>query len=286
MPPQGGAIPLTMLPPMPTCPNPVIELRPEQLGRAIAATGTHDFIRRLSEFLIELVPIDAVTVDVLRTPAGEAAADALPVWLGSAGNAPQDHLDAVIAKYYSVYYRRDPINDAAPCGAGIHVVQRSAGSIRDEEFRRNVFDVADIHDESVLSRQHNGVRFSVSLTRSRRLPPFSIAELARVRRIGELIFPLLDMHLRTAPTALAAASAPCASLVMTLGLRLAREHVRLSRRELETCQMLISGRTIVDVAQAFELSPTTVKCYLERVYAKLGIRSVRELRAWACKDAG
>jgi DNA-binding NarL/FixJ family response regulator len=47
----------------------------------------------------------------------------------------------------------------------------------------------------------------------------------------------------------------------------------------ETVRMIRSGMTAVQVAEQFAISPSTVNVMLTRVYSRIGVRSVVELRA-------
>lgn len=50
-------------------------------------------------------------------------------------------------------------------------------------------------------------------------------------------------------------------------------------RMAETVRMIRSGMTAVQVAEQFAISPSTVNVMLARVYRRIGVRSVVELRA-------
>lgn len=50
-------------------------------------------------------------------------------------------------------------------------------------------------------------------------------------------------------------------------------------RMAETVRMIRSGMTAVQVAEQFAISPSTVNVMLTRVYSRIGVRSVAELRA-------
>jgi len=59
---------------------------------------------------------------------------------------------------------------------------------------------------------------------------------------------------------------------------LSREH-RLSRRELEVCRELVTGRSNRDIASHLFIEPKTVKNHINSVFAKLGVTSRAEALA-------
>lgn len=50
-------------------------------------------------------------------------------------------------------------------------------------------------------------------------------------------------------------------------------------RMAETVRMIRAGMTAVQVAEQFAISPSTVNVMLARVYRRIGVKSVAELRA-------
>ena len=60
-------------------------------------------------------------------------------------------------------------------------------------------------------------------------------------------------------------------------------HERLSTRELQTLQMIASGKRLSDIAEALTLSPKTVSVYRARVLEKLGMNNNAELTVYAIR---
>lgn len=61
-------------------------------------------------------------------------------------------------------------------------------------------------------------------------------------------------------------------------------HERLSSRELQTLQMIASGKRLSDIAEALTLSPKTVSVYRARVLEKLGLKNNAELTVYAIRQ--
>ena len=61
-------------------------------------------------------------------------------------------------------------------------------------------------------------------------------------------------------------------------------HERLSDRELQTLQLIASGKRLSDIAEELLLSPKTVSVYRARVLEKLGLANNAELTVYAIKN--
>ena len=60
-------------------------------------------------------------------------------------------------------------------------------------------------------------------------------------------------------------------------------HEKLSDRELQTLQLIASGKRLSDIAEALTLSPKTVSVYRARVLEKLGMNNNAELTVYAIR---
>ena len=61
-------------------------------------------------------------------------------------------------------------------------------------------------------------------------------------------------------------------------------HQKLSDRELQTMQMIASGKRLADIAEALRLSPKTVSVYRARVLEKLQLANNAELMVYAIRN--
>jgi two-component system, NarL family, invasion response regulator UvrY len=61
-------------------------------------------------------------------------------------------------------------------------------------------------------------------------------------------------------------------------------HDKLSDRELQTLQMIASGKRLSDIAGELNLSPKTVSVYRARVLEKLGLQNNSELTVYAIRN--
>ncbi|WP_258401930.1 helix-turn-helix transcriptional regulator, partial [Burkholderia multivorans] len=62
--------------------------------------------------------------------------------------------------------------------------------------------------------------------------------------------------------------------------RIAADGVKLSKREYETCKHLLSGKTVPETAEILGVRVASAESYVKRAFAKLGVRTKRELVAW------
>jgi DNA-binding CsgD family transcriptional regulator len=56
--------------------------------------------------------------------------------------------------------------------------------------------------------------------------------------------------------------------------------VKLSKREYEICAHLITGKTVPEAAEILGVRTATAESYVKRAFAKLGVRTKRELIGW------
>lgn len=110
---------------------------------------------------------------------------------------------------------------------------------------------------------------------------FTTKELFYFRQMAEMLFPLFELHART--SAIRRTATVPFSLTPNAGFdeRLSTHNVQLSRREYEICKLLLSGRTIPDAASQRDVRLSTAESYVKRAFAKLSVRTKRELFEWA-----
>lgn len=260
--------------------QPDFSLSFKTLGNVIEAVGTPDFVPRLTLLVNEVVPVNVVHIERSRVD------NSMPIgfrceWIGS-GGVGMDHCEIadVMTLYYDRFYESDPLFAGIRGKIGTMLVVRDIGALPPNEFRQRLFDEARIAHECVLARGTRHAQDSIALERGLREPAFSLAEMSRFRGISEFLFPLLELHASTSAARRIAHAAPFMHPLAQFDARIASDAVRLSRREYETCAHLISGKTIPETAQILDVRTGTAESYVKRAFAKLGVRTKRELIAW------
>ncbi|WP_169708674.1 helix-turn-helix transcriptional regulator [Trinickia terrae] len=261
----------------PSLPLRFVDTFSSALGPVVETVGTPRFLRALNAFVTGFADCDALHLQRTQDDAG-APEGCRVEWIGSYSQHAEEDLQAVMALYFRRFAMRDAIVRHAPPERGIELVQRSAAAVSDEECRRLIFDVAAIHDECVVVRDIGEVRYSISLCRSKRLPPFSVTELSLLKALGEVLLPVVYLHaLRVVDAAAQAEAGPSADLFSATA---ARRGVHLSERETDICSAMVKGQTMASIAAAMRIKESTVKTYTKRAFAKLGIASRRDLLSW------
>jgi DNA-binding CsgD family transcriptional regulator len=133
----------------------------------------------------------------------------------------------------------------------------------------------------VLTKGSRHVQYSLSLVRRDDQSQFSLAELNHLRHLGDFLFPLLELHVSTAAVKRTANAMPETNPLVLFDARIARDGVHLSKREYESCRHLIAGRTVPETAALLGVRQTSTESYVQRAFAKLGVRTKRELALWA-----
>lgn len=259
--------------------NFLIGIRPSTLGAAIETVGTSEFVSAVAAFVNESIAADAVHLERWRADP-RCVSGYLVEWLGSGGVQYADMCQRM-DMYYQHYCHMDPLFQPVRGKAGTLLVQRNVSGITDSEFRQKIFDEAEITDECVLVHGSANVQYAFALARTKRQSAFTTSELFYFRQMAELLFPLFELHARTAAARRTTAVPPGSTPHAGFDERLSTQNVQLSRREYEICKLLLNGRTIPDAASHLDVKLSTAECYVKRAFGKLGIRTKRELFDWA-----
>ncbi|WP_179400721.1 helix-turn-helix transcriptional regulator [Burkholderia guangdongensis] len=244
----------------------------DALSVVAEAIGSPQFIQSVYDSVVRLVDFDAVHIDYARTsPTGQRNIG----WLGSYGR-DRELVGRAMRHYYRSYASQDGTYDGISDEEDVQLVQVSAARVT-SELRNLFFDVADIHDECLVTRVTNGARYSISMARSQRLPAFSLRELSILKQVAAVVLPMSAAHDRLLGAIALDDDETRSSDCNDLARWLPALHDKLTPREAYVCSSFIRGMTTRAIAQSMELKPTTVETYAKRAFAKLGIESRRQL---------
>jgi DNA-binding CsgD family transcriptional regulator len=179
----------------------------------------------------------------------------------------------VTVRYLDHFHRRDAnrrfLADARLVGRTV-VMNRTTPADVDRAYREECYEEARINDRlSFLTRTREGL---VALN---------------FYRIGSPAFSERDIETLHATAPLfAVAGARHIELLLQTGSdpstwrqRLKVTCPALTHRELDVAAHLLAGRTLRDAANALGVAHSTVVTYRERAYARLGVATLKELRA-------
>ena len=250
------------------------------LGEIVESVGTPDFVPGMARLLNRLVPLDVLHIERSR------ADPALPIgyqceWIGSSGVSVQaSEIAAVMGLYYDRFFQVDPLFAGLRGKSGTLLALRDIAAMPQNEFRQRLFDDVHIAHECVLAHGTRYSQLSLALERVDRRSPFSLDELSRLRRSGDFLFPLLQLHSTLTAARHTTHPAGVAHPLALFDGQLSAHAVALSRREYETCRQLLSGRTIPETAEIIGVRPSSIESYVKRAFIKLGVHTRRELFAW------
>ncbi|HKT99545.1 MAG TPA: LuxR C-terminal-related transcriptional regulator [Paraburkholderia sp.] len=250
------------------------------LGNVIEAVGTPDFVRRLTLLLNEIIPLNVVHLE--RSRADSSMPNGFRCeWIGSSGvGMDTGAISEVMTLYYDRFYESDPLFAGIRGKIGTLLVVRDIGAIPPGEFRQRLFDEALIAHECVLARGTSHAQHSIALERALHEPPFTLAEMNLFRNVSDFLFPLLELHASTSAAKRVAHPTSYLHPLAQFDARIAADAVHLSRREYEICAHLITGKTVPEAAEIVGVRAATAETYVKRAFAKLGVRTKRELVAW------
>jgi LuxR family transcriptional regulator, activator of tox operons len=251
------------------------------LGEVIESVGLPQFVRRLTLFLHELIPLESVHVERTRFD-GASPLGYRCEWIGSGTiDERQDILDDTMTLYYDRFQAVDPLFAGIRSTTGTHLVVRDMSKLPAGEFRELIFEPSHIAQECVLTKSTRHTQYSLAIVRRDDQPQFALAELNHFRHLGDFLFPLLELHVSTAAVKRTANAVAETDPLVLFDARIASENVRLSKREYESCRHLIAGRTVPETAGILGVRQTSAESYVQRAFAKLGVRTKRDLVLWA-----
>jgi DNA-binding CsgD family transcriptional regulator len=255
------------------------------LGDVVEAVGTPNFVPRLTHLLNEVVPLDVAHVERSRVD-GTMPTGYRCEWIGSSGIGTESKaISNVMTLYYERFLDSDPLFAGLRGKTGTLLVVRDIAAIPPGEFRQRLFDDVQIAHECVLARGTRFSQHSIALERELHQPPFSLAEMNRLRNVSDFLFPLLELHASTTAAKRVAHPIADAHPLALFDARIAADGIRLSKREYETCKHLISGKTVPETADILGVRVASAESYVKRAFTKLGVRTKRELAAWGLAAA-
>jgi DNA-binding CsgD family transcriptional regulator len=251
------------------------------LGRVIAALDVPELPLLLDAALKRVAPFDLSIIVAYPH-------EALPILLhdGIRGHEPGEALTA----YLNGTYLLDPFYTACSrrVAPGLYRMRELAP---DAFFEGDYVQSWEVHpcismESGSLAEEigylvplAGGFMASYSLMRRNGNPPFSGAELARLRRVEPVVREVVVRHWRGLPAPRPSASRPEAR---DEGERLERAFELfgagvLSPREQMVVQLILRGHSTLSIAQTLRIAEGTVKNHRKSIHTKLAISSQREL---------
>ncbi|EGD05768.1 LuxR superfamily regulatory protein [Burkholderia sp. TJI49] len=261
----------------------LIGVRPGSLGATIRAVGTPGFVAAVTAFVNDSIAADAVHLERWRADTGSTSGYVVE-WLGSGSLRFAADTLRVMDVYYQDYCHVDPLFAPLRGKAGTLLVQRHIDGLAHGDFRRRIFDEPGIAQECVLVHGTAHVQYALGLARTDGQAAFTTGELFHFRQMVDLLFPMFDLHARTCAARRVASVSTNATSYAGFDARLERQNVQLSRREHEICRLLLCGRSVPEAAQQLDVKLSTAESYVKRAFAKLGVRTRRELFDWVLVD--
>lgn len=256
-----------------------LHLSSTALGNVIRKAGTPDFVQAASDLISESIESDSVYFDRSR-PDGRHPHGYVTDWFGSAGN-DYKLICAVAERYYEAYSTQDALRISCFGQLGTQVSLRDVAAIPPSRFRREMFDRPRTAHECTLVHGTRTAHYFLGLNRVEGQPAFTLAEMTTLRQMGEFLAPLFELHAGAGAARRTTATRVQGTAIEQFDRRVGAQAIRLSQREYQICRALLSGRTIPETAHALELRLSTAESYVQRAFAKLGIRTKWELLQWA-----
>lgn len=177
--------------------------------------------------------------------------------------------------YRARYFRHDPINRLfdAKTPAGTYVIRVRSEEITHGDYRQICYIKPGFTEKLTLARKSNASWIVLSLFSQDHRNGFHESEVEALGQLGQIILPIIALHLRLAGGA--QRSAPPSVSDIEARLRLA--FPKLSNRETSVCARSLVGVTAEGIAIDLGIKQTSVLTYRRRAYERLNINSVHQL---------
>ncbi|WP_060221394.1 helix-turn-helix transcriptional regulator [Burkholderia cepacia] len=256
-----------------------MQISPALLGNVIRKTGTPDFIQAISDLVSESVENNGVFLDRSR-PDKKQPGGYVTEWFGCVASDYKLACE-VSERYYDVYCVQDAARISCFSTFGTLVGVRDIPALPPSPFREEMYDLPRTAHECVLIHGTKAAHYFLALSRAQGQPAFTLADMAVLRKMGEFLAPLFELHVGASPARRTTTVGAPGSAIEQFDRRIGSRDIRLSQREYQICRSLLSGQTIRETAHALELRLSTAESYVERAFSKLGIRTKWELLQWA-----
>lgn len=245
-------------------------------ARLVGQLGTSEFPRELWEWLTALLPLCHISAGRYNQPAPGLSVDSVDLLFAKGVTDPRA-AEYAQKSYLARHWRQDPLLPHVERLQDPQLVRIRNSDIVASDYVADAFEPGQVTEEcNLLARASDGV-YVLAVYRRAGMPPFTLEELSLLRQLEELILPLVIQHARLTVSAMRSQSQSLASL---FDRRVATEGIRLSPRELAICHGVLLGLSSARIAEQHGLRESSVKTYVERAFAKLGVQGRSGLYAW------
>ncbi|KOY00732.1 LuxR family transcriptional regulator [Pseudomonas nunensis] len=248
-----------------------------ELERAFQHGAEPDALRHLVVALTALAPVESVMISLERK-------DCPPRLLYQQG-IPEQHLDAILNRYFSVGYLLDPFCLAVDSGLAqgfYSLAEIAPDDFFDSDYYKTYYlNLGCTEDSYYIVNLDDHSKISVSLFQGMGASSLSADQLDVLRAVE----PMVRLFIRRCgyiDQQRDSIMTPAASTAVNQRIQVAMAQFGcdvLTERERESAHMVLRGHSIKSAAREMGISPETVRMHRKNLYLKLGINSQSELFA-------
>ncbi|RON54488.1 helix-turn-helix transcriptional regulator [Pseudomonas frederiksbergensis] len=254
-----------------------------ELERAFQHGAEPDALRHLVVALTALAPVESVMISLERK-------DCPPRLLYQHG-IPEQHLDAILNRYFSVGYLLDPFCLAVDGGLAqgfYSLAEIAPDNFFDSDYYKTYYlNLGCTEDSYYIVNLDDHSKISVSLFQGMGASCLSADQLNVLRAVEPMVRLFINQcgyidQQRHSIIASVETAAEVASTVVNQRIQVAMQQFGcdvLTERERESAHMVLRGHSIKSAAREMGISPETVRMHRKNLYLKLGINSQSELFA-------
>ncbi|RON52667.1 helix-turn-helix transcriptional regulator [Pseudomonas frederiksbergensis] len=250
-----------------------------ELERAFRQAAEPGALAHLVVALTALAPVESVMISLERKNC--------PPRLLYQHGIPEQHLDAILNRYFSVGYLLDPFCLAVDSGLAqgfYSLAEIAPDDFFDSDYYKTYYlNLGCTEDSYYIVNLDEQSKISVSLFQGMGASCLS-ADQVNVLRAVE---PMVRLFIRQCGyietlSAQGESAAQTASTAVNQRIQVAMQQFGcdvLTERERESAHMVLRGHSIKSTAREMGISPETVRMHRKNLYLKLGINSQSELFA-------
>ncbi|MBN3833877.1 helix-turn-helix transcriptional regulator [Burkholderia sp. Ac-20344] len=251
-------------------------------GDLVASLGSPQFPARLGAWLRETVdPQSHYSVATrYRRDAPSQSVDSVDVLFFAGGDDP-DGTRHALDLYTQGDWRTDTLLPHIERATDSQLVFSCNEDIDTATEYGRHFALGELGEDCTLLGSERDYVYAFSLFRRRGQPSYTLAEPALLRQLGDFVLPLLIQHARLARLT---PRSDDGALLRRFEQRLSASGAALSQRERLVCRAALQGQPVPQIADTLALKPSSVRTYLGRALAKLGVANRAGLFAWCVTE--
>lgn len=231
----------------------------------VTAIGTDDFATALLQFCQAELAADFVSVFSFR-------GTAMPELVATATNTHPANLTKAASGYRQCFSQDINYSIAAASDKPVqtYLTYQQYQQIRDRHYRHSCYERTGIEDRFSLLRTGQHRQMALSIYKAQGKGAFAAEAGQQLLAYGALLIAIIDQHFYRQKRLQAQQATDFAH-------HLRFNYPKLSPRECEVTARVLAGETAQQIADALQLSVSTIITHRKNAYQRLGVANLRQM---------